>query len=149
MNTPPTQKTYAFKNIHSVLSFHLGSSSGSPQKNEVSDENAPASRKSSLRRTQKRRWGRALEYGAGRGTHVRSRISRPAGGGKSGTPPPAGLRSSGPPTRPASSSNGANRAACVDRKTLLKLCNGTADLESFHRFGIVATDLKLKERTST
>lgn len=60
------------------------------QKKEVSEEKAPASLNSSPNMTQKSRWGRALEYGAGRGTHVRRRISRPVGGGKSGTlPPPA------------------------------------------------------------
>lgn len=78
------------------------------QKKEVSEENAPASLNSSLIRTQNSLWGRALEYGAGRGTHVRSRISRPAGAGKSGTlfPPVLGFLSG-----PTSSSRGDRMAA--------------------------------------
>ncbi len=78
------------------------------QKKDVSEEKAPASRNSSLINTQKSRWGRALEYGAGRGTQVRNRISRPAAGGKFGTlllPPVIFL------SRPESSSSGDSRAA--------------------------------------
>ncbi|KAA8581128.1 hypothetical protein FQN60_002709 [Etheostoma spectabile] len=52
-------------------------------KKDVSEEKAPASLNSSFINTQKSRCGRALEYGAGRGTHERNRISRPAGEGKS------------------------------------------------------------------
>lgn len=80
----------------------------------MSEEKAPASLNSSLIITQKSRWGRALEYGAGRGTHVRNRISRPAGEGKSGTLlfPPVSLLSC-----PKSSSSGGRMAAYIGEMT--------------------------------
>jgi len=108
------------------------------QKKAVSNEKAPASLNSSLISTQNSRCGSALEYGAGRGTHVRSRISRPAGGGKSAALllPAAGFLS-----RPKSSSSGARRAVWegegrrhVTHQVCMYTCSRIHQLEvnSFH-----------------
>lgn len=118
--SPPLTRLFLAKAPHSShflnspphLPIPASVTTTTSQKKDVSEEKAPARRNSSRIRTQNMRWGRALEYGAGRGTHVRRITSRPAGGGKSGTPPAeGGFLSSAPTCRPPSSSSGANSAA--------------------------------------